>query len=241
MQVLREQGKALFLQAVDVGRAASAVLSDDLVAAGVLQTPSDLSFLTAAEVLGEDPIVPGVVERRRAQHERSLATDLPDAWNGDPQPIPLPRHTGVRAAPGTVVRGLGVSAGTVTGRVWVVHDISDQDLDIDDVLVCRTTDPSWASLMAISAALVIDVGGAISHGAIVARELGIPCVIGTGDGTRVLSDGDTVTVDGNAGTVLVTESSTDGGQTGSHELPVGTVPGEPSGDLSGDPGGGVAG
>ncbi|HTK63564.1 MAG TPA: PEP-utilizing enzyme [Pseudonocardia sp.] len=71
--------------------------------------------------------------------------------------------------------------------------------------------------MAISTAMVIDVGGAISHGAIVARELGIPCVIGTGDGTRVLRDGDSVHVDGGAGTVLVLEGD------------------------SGDPGGGVAG
>jgi pyruvate,water dikinase len=90
-----------------------------------------------------------------------------------------------------------------------VHEIGDRDFDVDDVLVCRTTDPGWASLMAISAALVIDVGGAISHGAIVARELGIPCVIGTGNGTQVLSDGDTVRVDGSAGTVLVLAAASD--------------------------------
>jgi len=129
-----------------------------------------------------------VVERRRADHQRFLATDLPDAWNGDPRPIPLPATSTERAEPGVSVQGLGVSSGTATGRVRVVHEIGDLDFEVDDVLVCRTTDPSWASLMAIAAALVIDVGGAISHGAIVARELGIPCVIGTGNGTRVLRD-----------------------------------------------------
>jgi len=179
--------------------------------------PGDVFFLTAREVLGEDRIEDGTIERRRAEHQRHLATDLPDAWNGEPEPIPLPTPATQRAAPGTVVRGLGVSAGTATGRVRVVHEIGDLDFDVDDVLVCRTTDPSWASLMAISTAMVIDVGGAISHGAIVARELGIPCVIGTGDGTRVLRDGDSVHVDGGAGTVLVLEGD------------------------SGDPGGGVAG
>jgi pyruvate,water dikinase len=209
MQVLREQGKALFLQAVDVGRAAGVILGADLAALGTLREAGDVSFLTAREVLGEDPIEPGSVERRRADHERFLATDLPDAWNGEPRPIPLPARTAARAGAGTVVRGLAVSAGTATGRVRVVHEIGDRDFDVDDVLVCRTTDPSWASLMAIAAALVIDVGGAISHGAIVARELGIPCVIGTGNGTQVLSDGDTVRVDGSAGTVLVLAPASD--------------------------------
>jgi pyruvate,water dikinase len=89
--------------------------------------------------------------------------------------------------------------------------------------------------MAIAAALVIDVGGAISHGAIVARELGIPCVIGTGDGTRVLSDGDTVSVDGSSGTVLVLGPA----QPSAEVQPSGKV--QALGDASDDAGGGVAG
>jgi pyruvate,water dikinase len=67
------------------------------------------------------------------------------------------------------------------------------------------TDPSWAAIMLTAGGLVIDVGGPISHGAIVARELGIPCVINTRDGTQRLSTGDYVRVDGTTGEVLILE------------------------------------
>jgi pyruvate,orthophosphate dikinase len=72
-----------------------------------------------------------------------------------------------------------------------------------EILVCRTTDPGWASVMMLASALVIDIGGPISHGAIVARELGIPCVIGTRDGTAQLRTGDRLRVDGARGEVTV--------------------------------------
>jgi len=78
------------------------------------------------------------------------------------------------------------------------------------VLVARTTDPSWASVMYPAAALVVEVGGQLSHAAVVARELGIPCVMGVPDATRSLRDGDRIRVDGSAGTVEVLERSASG-------------------------------
>ncbi|HEY1968628.1 MAG TPA: PEP-utilizing enzyme, partial [Pseudonocardia sp.] len=77
----------------------------------------------------------------------------------------------------------------------------DAEFDPGDILVCEFTDPSWMMLINLAAAMVIDVGGALSHGAIVARELGIPTVINTVDGTRRLRTGDTLRVDAAAGTV----------------------------------------
>ena len=71
--------------------------------------------------------------------------------------------------------------------------------------MCRTTDPGWASTMMLASALVIDIGGPISHGAIVARELGIPCVTGTRTGTATIRTGDLVKVDGEKGEVVVLE------------------------------------
>src|SRR5262249_30171872 len=97
-----------------------------------------------------------------------------------------------------------VTPGVVTGRARVVRDPeTDDGPEPGEILVCRTTDPSWAAVLIISAALVIDIGGPISHGAIVARELGIPCVIRTRDGTAKIADGDLIEVDGSAGTVTV--------------------------------------
>jgi pyruvate,water dikinase len=105
---------------------------------------------------------------------------------------------------GQRITGLGVAAGTATGRARVVLDPADDTgLDVGDVLVCHTTDPSWVALMTVAGALVIDVGGAASHGAVVARELGIPCVIGTHTGTLIVPDGARITVDGSTGTIDV--------------------------------------
>ena len=118
---------------------------------------------------------------------------------------PLPVTTGARVEPSVEpVRGIGASPGVVTGRARVVLDASalQDPIGPDEVLVTRTTDPSWVTLFLTAGALVIDVGGALSHGAIVARELGIPCVIGTGEGTTRIRDGAQVTVDGTAGTVV---------------------------------------
>jgi pyruvate,water dikinase len=77
------------------------------------------------------------------------------------------------------------------------------DIGPGEILVCPFTDPSWTPLMAIASAMVVDVGGPASHGAVVARELGIPCVIGTETAMTTLRDGDRVRVDGTQGTVEV--------------------------------------
>jgi pyruvate,water dikinase len=88
--------------------------------------------------------------------------------------------------------------------VRVITDPGEVDtLNPGDVLVCRTTDPSWGPLFFIASALVIDIGGAMSHGAIIARELGLPCVIGTETGTTTLTDGQLILVDGDTGVVRV--------------------------------------
>ena len=91
----------------------------------------------------------------------------------------------------------------VTGRARVVTDPAAAELEPGDILVCSMTDPSWTPLFMLADALVIDVGGEISHGAIVARELGVTCVINTVTGTRDIPDGATITVDGSAGTVEI--------------------------------------
>jgi pyruvate,water dikinase len=91
----------------------------------------------------------------------------------------------------------------VSGRARVVRDPMAADLEEGDILVCATTDPSWTPLFMLAAALVIDTGGAMSHGAIVARELGVTCVINTGTGTRDIPDGAMIAVDGARGTVEI--------------------------------------
>ena len=99
--------------------------------------------------------------------------------------------------------GVAASPGVVTGRARVVVDPATTELDEGDILVCETTDPSWVTLFLVAGAVVTDYGGLLSHGPIVARELGIPCVCGTEVGSRRIRDGQLIRVDGGAGTVEI--------------------------------------
>jgi len=99
--------------------------------------------------------------------------------------------------------GVGVSPGVVEGAARVLLDPSEGELLPGEILVCSITDPSWSSYFLIAAGVVIDIGGPLSHGAIVARELGIPCVINTVDGTRRLRTGDRLRIDGSSGKVEI--------------------------------------
>ena len=101
-----------------------------------------------------------------------------------------------------LVRGLGAAPGVGHGEVRVISELADgDDLKEGDVLVTHMTAPDWVPLMRRSAAIVTDSGGMTCHAAIVSRELGIPCVVGTGDATTKLRDGELVTVDATHGVV----------------------------------------
>jgi pyruvate, water dikinase len=109
-----------------------------------------------------------------------------------------------RPAPqqGPILRGLGASPGVGAGSVRVLASVLDAaELQPGEVLVTHMTSPDWVPLMRRASAIVTDAGGMTSHAAIVSRELGIPCVVGTHEGTHVLRTGTAVTVDGGAGTV----------------------------------------
>lgn len=101
------------------------------------------------------------------------------------------------------MRGVPASRGTAVGRVRIIRGEDEfGELAAGEILVCPYTNPAWTPLFSLAAAVVADAGGAASHAAIVAREYGIPAVMGTGHGTRVLSDGQSVVVDGDTGTVV---------------------------------------
>jgi rifampicin phosphotransferase len=108
-----------------------------------------------------------------------------------------------------LITGTPASSGTATGRVRLIREPAEFGrLVAGEVLVCPYTNPAWTPLFQRAAAVVVDSGGAVSHAAIVAREYGIPAVMGTGTGTSTLTDGQLVSVDGNRG--RVTAIQTDG-------------------------------
>ncbi|MGH9005735.1 MAG: PEP-utilizing enzyme, partial [Acidimicrobiia bacterium] len=170
----------------------------------VLADPEDAFLLTVDELTGPLPPDPQqLVKERRALREHYQGLELvTPCWTGTAEARPV-----VVAERVDSLTGVAASPGLVEGRARVVTEPAEADMEPGEILVAHTTDPGWASLMFLAKALVVDIGGLLSHAAVVARELGIPCVMNTGVGTQVLASGDLVRVDGDAGTVEVLERS----------------------------------
>jgi pyruvate,water dikinase len=196
---LRGVGKVAFLQGVDVTRAAARRLGRLKAAAGELADPEQIFFLTLDDLRGSWPRDAAALAKERRQfYEHYLTLDLPEIWQGAPQP-----QTFQSATAATTITGIGASPGTVEGRVRIVLDPGDTEIEDGEILVARHTDPAWATLMFLSAGLITDIGGLMSHTAVVARELGIPCVVNTRTATTTLTTGDHIRLDGTTGTIEI--------------------------------------
>jgi pyruvate,water dikinase len=203
--VWRETGRATILRCVDVARYAARSHGRELAARGDLDAAEDVFLLTVDEIVHGTAADPrSLVALRRRQRDVYAGAVLPQVWRGVPEPGPG-RPGGGGTGGESTVAGLGVSSGVGEGVVRVVLDQRDADLDEGSVLVCRATDPGWASLFPLARAVVTDVGSSMSHAAIVCRELGLPCVANTRDGTSRLRDGMRVRVDGSSGVVEILE------------------------------------
>lgn len=109
---------------------------------------------------------------------------------------------------GPVLKGYAVSTGRVTAPASVIHSAEDfNQMQPGAILVCTTTTPAWTPLFSQAKGLVTDVGGALAHGSIVAREYGIPAVMGTGVATARIKSGMMLAVDGDAGTVTLVDEA----------------------------------
>lgn len=224
---MRENPKHHFLLYVAEMRRTVLALADRLVASGLLTRRDDVFYLTLEELItaaetatrGQDaPGLPHIVAARRALYTRYRAWTPPEA---------VPSHAVARLerevaatvlsvpesapgepeqADGRVLRGIAASGGIATGRARVARTPEEgAALQPGEVLIAPFTDPGWTPLFAVAAAVVTDLGGVLSHGAIVAREYGIPAVVNTRHATTRIRTGQIVTVDGDAGTVQVAE------------------------------------
>jgi pyruvate,water dikinase len=99
--------------------------------------------------------------------------------------------------------GLAVSTGTIEGRARVILDMADAEVEPGDILVTAHTDPSWSPLFVAVAGLVTEVGGRMTHGAVIAREYGLPAVVGVERATQLIRDGDRIRVHGMEGYVEI--------------------------------------
>jgi pyruvate,water dikinase len=199
-------------------RACAARLGRDLVDRGILATANGLHFCTRGEieaaVAGRSSGLTDRAGERHATWERHRRLPAPVTLGHPPRLVGDVIDKAVRearsgqAAAGALV-GHPASAGRATGPVRLVHGPADFAAFTDgEVLVAKATSPAWTPLFARAAAVVTDGGTLAAHASLVAREYGIPAVVGTGNATSLLHTGQTVTVDGAAGSVTPLDSIT---------------------------------
>jgi pyruvate,water dikinase len=199
---IRELPKFLIVVVLAQARQQLLRIGADLAAAGGLVRAEDVFFLDLGEVAAalEGRDVRDVVAGRRADHDRELRRrHVPRVLLSDgTEPEAL---AGVPPAADGALAGTAASAGVVTGPARVVLDPGTAHLAPGEVLVAPSTDPGWTPLFLTAGALVMEMGGANSHGAVVAREYGIPAVVGVPDATSRFTTGQQLTVDGTRGLV----------------------------------------
>jgi pyruvate,water dikinase len=212
---MREYPKFRLITAFAFLRSQLQQVGEELAGAGRITAPDDVFFLdlTEARVALRGADLRGPVAERRQSYQREMrrrriprlllsdGTDVEAAMAAQAREAPSANG---QQRPGTLV-GTAASAGTVTGKARVILDPAGAHLEPGEILVAPSTDPGWTPLFMTAGALVMEMGGPISHGAVVAREYGIPAVVGVPDATMRIRTGDTVTVDGAAGTVAVKE------------------------------------
>jgi rifampicin phosphotransferase len=117
------------------------------------------------------------------------------------------RATKIEATEDGAVVGTPISSGIARGPIKVLHSADEKPLNYGDILVARATDPGWTPLFVNAAAVILEVGGLLQHGALVAREYGLPCVGGVTGATKLWEDGTIVEVDGSRGIIRVIDEA----------------------------------
>jgi phosphohistidine swiveling domain-containing protein len=180
-------------------------VGDGLAAAGRIASPDDVFFLTLAEtrraLAGED-LHETVAARRAAFARERTRRHIPRVLLSDGTDA----EVALVPASAGALRGTPASPGTVTGTARVILSPMGARLEPGEILVAPSTDPGWTPLFLTAGGLVMEMGGMMSHGAVVAREYGIPAVVGLAGATERISTGQLLTVDGSAGAVSVDEA-----------------------------------
>ena len=182
-------------------------LGKKLADKGVLENQDDIFFLRLAEL---EPVALGkadfdihkVITDRRTEYDKNSMISPPDVIFGKFDPdsyVPESVDTDMEE-----LTGLPVSPGVTTGKARVIlRADADQQVLAGEILVAPFTDPGWTPYFVTAVAIVMDQGGILSHGSIVAREYGIPAVVNVGFATQIIKTGQTIQVDGNTGTIKI--------------------------------------
>ncbi|MGW8398843.1 rifamycin-inactivating phosphotransferase, partial [Streptomyces lydicus] len=178
--------------------------AERLVRANVLPEKEDIFYLTFQElhdVVRSNQVDDQLIQQRKDAFRSYHALTPPRVLTSDGEAV-----TGAYRrddAPAGALIGLPVSAGTIEGRARVILDLAEADLEAGDILVTTFTDPSWSPLFVGIAGLVTEVGGLMTHGAVIAREYGLPAVVGVEQATRLIRDGQRIRVHGTDGYIEI--------------------------------------
>lgn len=178
--------------------------AERLVEEGVLREKEDIFYLTFQElhdVVRSHRLDERLIQRRKDAFRSYHALTPPRVLTSDGEAL-----TGAYRrddVPAGALIGVPVSAGTIEGRARVILDMSEADLEAGDILVTAFTDPSWSPLFVGIAGLVTEVGGVMTHGAVIAREYGLPAVVGVEQATRLIRDGQWIRVHGTDGYIEI--------------------------------------
>jgi pyruvate,water dikinase len=202
----RESPKFFAVRAMGVASSAMLEVGREFAAAGTLDRPDDLMFLRLDELeaLARDEARDwkALICERRAAYERELRRrQVPRVLVSDGRAFY--EGVGAQTDTGDVISGSPVSPGVAEGIVRVVLDPASAQLAPGEILVCPGTDPAWTPLFMAAGGLVTEVGGMMTHGSVVAREYGIPAVVGVHQATTRLKDGQRIRLDGTAGKIVV--------------------------------------
>lgn len=195
----RERGRDAAIRLTHEYRLAARELGARLVVQSVIVDPDDVFYLVLDELLWPPLDVRYLVLRRRAERARlereRPPLDFVGTWTPSPETVP-------EIGCGEALSGIPASVGSVTGRVRVVTVESLHQLSPGEILVADSIDVGWTPYFTYAAAVVLSTGATMSHAAIIAREFGIPCVVGSKTASRVLRTGHIVEVDGATGRIV---------------------------------------
>ncbi|MEE8142029.1 MAG: PEP-utilizing enzyme, partial [Planctomycetota bacterium] len=208
---LRENIKNEAVRYLALVRSMLLELGARLTAKSLLQCREDVFFLNLEELLQlvrDRVTVSERVRSRRQEYEQHCSMQPPPVVVGEFDPT-----APTRADPettGAVLQGLAVSSGRVVGRARVILQASgNEKVRLGEILVAPFSDPGWTPHFIPAAGIVMDLGGMLSHGSIIAREYGIPAVVNVGNATRVICNGQLLEVDGDRGQVRILDDHRD--------------------------------
>lgn len=197
---VRELPKFVAVRALDLLRQMFLQIGDELVQEGRLQRREDISYVYVSEMASDDTtdLRDKVTNRKEAYEQQNSYDKIPRfiLSNGETYEQPEPEKIGLND-----LVGMALSTGQVTGVVRILNSPVGVTLNDEDIIVTHNTDPSWTPLFLKIKGLIMESGGPISHGAIVAREYGLPAVGGVAGATEILKDGDKVILYGGKGIV----------------------------------------